>query len=117
MARLHLVDGGDRRRLTTSVAPALRIVLSGSTRHDGDWIAIIVLIVVRLAGSCCSGSFTFFRRGRGEAPHPEGRDYDALLLSLAFGGLLWPIAWLWLYAAIGYKLAYGTRNMKIISTR
>jgi len=31
------------------------------------------------------------------------------LLSLAFGGLLWPIAWLWAYTKpVGYKLAYGT---------
>ena len=31
------------------------------------------------------------------------------LLSLVFGGLLWPIAWLWAYTKpVGYKLAYGT---------
>ena len=31
------------------------------------------------------------------------------LLSLAFGGLLWPLAWLWAYTKpVGYKLAYGT---------
>ena len=32
-------------------------------------------------------------------------------LSLFFGGLLWPIAWLWAYTKpIGYKLAYGTEK-------
>ena len=31
------------------------------------------------------------------------------LLSLFFGGLLWPIAWLWAYSKpVLYKMAYGT---------
>jgi len=31
------------------------------------------------------------------------------LLSLVFGGLLWPIAWLWAYTRpVAYKIAYGT---------
>ncbi len=31
------------------------------------------------------------------------------LLSLVFGGLLWPLAWLWAYTKpVGYKMAYGT---------
>jgi hypothetical protein len=31
------------------------------------------------------------------------------LLSLVFGGLLWPIAWLWAYTKpVAYKAAYGT---------
>jgi len=31
------------------------------------------------------------------------------LLSLVFGGLLWPIAWLWAYSKpVLYKMAYGT---------
>ena len=33
------------------------------------------------------------------------------LLSLAFGGLLWPLAWLWAYTKpAGYRLAYGTEK-------
>ena len=31
------------------------------------------------------------------------------LLSLVFGGLLWPIAWLWAYTRpTAYRMAYGT---------
>ena len=31
------------------------------------------------------------------------------LLSLVFGGLLWPIAWLWAFTKpVSYKAAYGT---------
>jgi len=42
--------------------------------------------------------------------HPQTQAIQVLcLLSLVFGGLLWPIAWLWAYTKpFGYKLAYGT---------
>jgi uncharacterized protein DUF3302 len=44
--------------------------------------------------------------------HPQVQAIQTLcLLSLAFGGLLWPIAWLWAYTRpVGYKLAYGTEK-------
>jgi hypothetical protein len=42
--------------------------------------------------------------------HPQLEAIKTLcLLSLVFGGLLWPLAWLWAYTKpVGYKLAYGT---------
>ena len=42
--------------------------------------------------------------------HPQFEAIRTLcLLSLAFGGLLWPLAWLWAYTKpVGYKMAYGT---------
>ena len=42
--------------------------------------------------------------------HPQAQAIQTLcLLSLVFGGLLWPIAWLWAYSKpVMYKLAYGT---------
>lgn len=42
--------------------------------------------------------------------HPQTEAIKTLcLLSLVFGGLLWPIAWLWAYVKpIGYQGAYGT---------
>jgi hypothetical protein len=42
--------------------------------------------------------------------HPQRQAIQTLcLLSLVFGGLLWPLAWLWAYTKpVGYKLAYGT---------
>ena len=41
--------------------------------------------------------------------HPQADAIKTLcLLSLVFGGLLWPIAWLWAYSKpVMYKLAYG----------
>ena len=42
--------------------------------------------------------------------HPQTHAIHCLcLLSLCFGGLLWPIAWLWAYTKpVMHKLAYGT---------
>ena len=42
--------------------------------------------------------------------HPQFEAIRTLcLLSLAFGGLLWPIAWIWAYTKpVMYKMAYGT---------
>jgi Protein of unknown function (DUF3302) len=42
--------------------------------------------------------------------HPQAKAIQVLcLLSLAFGGLLWPLAWLWAYTKpVLHKMAYGT---------
>ena len=42
--------------------------------------------------------------------HPQKDAIQTLcLLSLVFGGLLWPIAWLWAYTKpVSYRQAYGT---------
>jgi hypothetical protein len=42
--------------------------------------------------------------------HPQAQAIHTLcLLSLVFGGLLWPLAWLWAYSKpVLYKGAYGT---------
>jgi len=42
--------------------------------------------------------------------HPQAKAIQCLcLLSLFFGGLFWPLAWLWAYSKpVLHKLAYGT---------
>jgi hypothetical protein len=42
--------------------------------------------------------------------HPQAEAIKTLcLLSLVFGGLLWPVAWLWAYSKpVLYRMAYGT---------
>ncbi|MGO4391724.1 DUF3302 domain-containing protein [Variovorax sp. M-6] len=44
--------------------------------------------------------------------HPQRDAIKTLcLLSLVFGGMLWPIAWLWAFVKpIGYQSAYGTEK-------
>jgi CBS domain containing-hemolysin-like protein len=46
--------------------------------------------------------------------HPQFEAIRTLcLLSLVFGGLLWPIAWVWAYSKpVMYKLAYGTDKVR-----
>ncbi|CAB3730660.1 MULTISPECIES: DUF3302 domain-containing protein [Achromobacter] len=41
--------------------------------------------------------------------HPQAEAIKSLcLLSLVFGGMLWPFAWLWAHTRpVGYRLAYG----------
>jgi CBS domain containing-hemolysin-like protein len=45
--------------------------------------------------------------------HPQTAAIQCLcLLSLVFGGLLWPIAWLWAYSKpVMHKMAYGTDKL------
>jgi CBS domain containing-hemolysin-like protein len=42
--------------------------------------------------------------------HPQAKAIQTLcILSLFFGGLLWPLAWLWAYSKpVLYRMAYGT---------
>src|SRR5688572_16801655 len=46
--------------------------------------------------------------------HPQAEAIKTLcLLSLVFGGLLWPLAWLWAYSRpVLYKMAYGTDRVE-----
>jgi CBS domain containing-hemolysin-like protein len=46
--------------------------------------------------------------------HPQAKAIQCLcLLSLAFGGLLWPLAWLWAYSKpVLYKMSYGTDKVE-----
>jgi CBS domain containing-hemolysin-like protein len=46
--------------------------------------------------------------------HPQAKAIQTLcLLSLVFGGLLWPLAWLWAYSKpVLYKMAYGTDTVE-----
>jgi hypothetical protein len=46
--------------------------------------------------------------------HPQFEAIRTLcLLSLVFGGLLWPLAWLWAYSKpVMYKLAYGSDTIR-----
>lgn len=74
-------------------------------------IAWVVLIVVPFVGI---GAFLLVHilpeKIAEKKEHPQAKAIQCLcLLSLVFGGLLWPLAWLWAYTKpVLYKLAYGT---------
>ena len=76
-----------------------------------DVLAIVVLIIVPIVGITVFWLVHVLPEKIAEKRHhPQAPAIKTLcLLSLVFGGLLWPIAWLWAYSKpVLYKMAYGT---------
>ena len=110
------------RRLATAVTaaaltlfaagPACASLFSGDALDAvADAIAIVVLIVVPIVVIVVFWLVHVLPEKLAEKRHhPQTAAITTLcLLSLVFGGLLWPIAWLWAFTRpVAYKLAYGT---------
>ena len=110
------------RRLTTRAALVLALCLYPATAQASflspeledklaGFLALFVLFVVPVV------LITLFwmvhvlpEKIAHKRHHPQFEAIRTLcLLSLVFGGLLWPLAWLWAYSKpVMYKLAYGT---------
>jgi len=76
-----------------------------------DWMAIFVLIVVPVVVIVVFWMVHVLPERLAEKRHhPQAQAIQVLcLLSLVFGGLLWPIAWLWAFTRpVAYRMAYGT---------
>ena len=76
-----------------------------------DVIAVVVIIFVPIAAIYLFWKVHILPEQIAEKrQHPQKDAIRILcLLSLVFGGLLWPIAWIWAYSKpVVYKLAYGT---------
>ena len=76
-----------------------------------DWIALFVLFVVPIGAIVLFWLVHILPEKIAEnRHHPQKQAINTLcLLSLAFGGLLWPIAWLWAYSRpVAFRIAYGT---------
>jgi hypothetical protein len=76
-----------------------------------DWLSIFVLIIVPVAGIAVFWLVHILPEVIAEKKHHPQKDAikTLCLLSLVFGGLLWPLAWLWAYSKpVMHKLAYGT---------
>jgi len=76
-----------------------------------DILAIVVLIIVPVVAIVVFWLVHVLpERFAEKRHHPQTDAITTLcLLSLVFGGLLWPIAWLWAFTRpVGYKAAYGT---------
>jgi CBS domain containing-hemolysin-like protein len=74
-------------------------------------IAWLVLILVPIIGIAVFWLVHILPEKIAEKKHhPQAKAIQTLcLLSLVFGGLLWPLAWLWAYSKpVLYKMAYGT---------
>ena len=97
---------------TLAALPARASLFSGEALDQvADVMAIVVLIIVPIV------AITVFwlvhvlpERFAEKRHHPQAAAIQVLcLLSLAFGGLLWPLAWLWAFTKpVAYRVAYGT---------
>ena len=98
----------------TLASPALaRASLLSPEAEDtmAKYIALFVIFVIPVAGIVVFWLVHILpEKIAHQRHHPQFEAIRTLcLLSLAFGGLLWPLAWLWAYTKpVGYKLAYGT---------
>ncbi|HKQ31081.1 MAG TPA: DUF3302 domain-containing protein [Burkholderiales bacterium] len=76
-----------------------------------DVITVIVIIFVPMAGIYLFWKVHILPEQVAEKrQHPQKDAIRILcLLSLVFGGLLWPLAWIWAYSKpVLHKIAYGT---------
>jgi CBS domain containing-hemolysin-like protein len=92
--------------------PAHASLLSGGALDTAaDVLSWVVLIVVPVVGIAVFWLVHILPEKIAEQKkHPQAKAIQVLcLLSLVFGGLLWPLAWLWAYTKpVLHKMAYGT---------
>lgn len=91
--------------------PSSAWAMEGLEEKIADVMVWIVLVVVPLAGIYLFWKVHILPEVFAEKNHhPQKHGIQVLcLLSLVFGGMLWPFAWLWAFMKpVGYKLAYGT---------
>ena len=98
--------------LLLAPAPAHASLFSGEALDTvADWIAIVVLIVVPVVVIVVFWIIHILPEKIAEKRHHPQKDAINTLcvLSLFFGGILWPLAWLWAYSKpVAYRMAYGT---------
>jgi hypothetical protein len=107
-ARVAGVAGG----LALLPGAASAAIFHGETLDKvADVMAIIVLIVVPITVIVLFWLVHVLpEKIAHKRHHPQLEAIKTLcLLSLVFGGLLWPLAWIWAYSKpVLYKMAYGT---------
>ena len=106
-ARLAILAG-----LAAVAAPAHASLLHGETLDKvANVLAWVVLVLVPVVGITVFWLVHILPEKIAEKRnHPQAKAIQVVcLLSLAFGGILWPLAWLWAYTKpVLHKLAYGT---------
>jgi hypothetical protein len=98
--------------LALAARPVQASFLSGDALDTmADILAIVVLLVVPAIVIVLFWIVHVLPEKIAHKRHHPQRDAITCLclLSLVFGGLLWPLAWIWAYTKpVGYRLAYGT---------
>jgi CBS domain containing-hemolysin-like protein len=99
-----------------AAAPAHASLFSGDTLDFvADILAWVVLVIAPVIAITVFWLVHILPEKIAEQRHhPQASAIKTLcLLSLFFGGLLWPLAWLWAYSKpVLYKMAYGTDTVK-----
>jgi CBS domain containing-hemolysin-like protein len=99
-----------------AAAPAHASLFSGDTLDFvADILAWVVLVIAPVIAITVFWLVHILPEKIAEQRHhPQAPAIKTLcLLSLFFGGLLWPLAWLWAYSKpVLYKMAYGTDTVK-----
>jgi CBS domain containing-hemolysin-like protein len=99
-----------------AAAPAHASLFSGDTLDFvADILAWVVLVIAPVIAITVFWLVHILPEKIAEQRHhPQAPAIKTLcLLSLFFGGMLWPIAWLWAYSRpVLYKMAYGTDTVK-----
>jgi len=92
--------------------PAHASFLSGDALATAaDYMAMLVLVVVPIVVIVVFWLVHVLPEKIAHKRHHPQKDAIQVLclLSLAFGGMLWPLAWLWAYTKpVLHKMAYGT---------
>ena len=98
--------------IALAAPPARAAFLAGEALDTAaDILAIVVLIVVPAIVIVLFWIVHVLPEKIAHKRHHPQRDAitTLCLLSLVFGGLLWPLAWIWAYTKpVGYRMAYGT---------
>jgi hypothetical protein len=92
-----------------TVAPVSALA-SGFEEGFADTVSWLVVIFVPIILVCLIWKVHVLPEVIAEKrQHPQKEAIKVLcIMSLLFGGLLWPFAWLWAYSKpVGYRLAYG----------
>jgi CBS domain containing-hemolysin-like protein len=97
---------------TLACAAAQASMFAGETLDSvANALAWVVLVIVPVVGIAVFWLVHILPEKIAEQRrHPQAKAIQTLcLLSLVFGGMLWPLAWLWAYSKpVLYKMAYGT---------
>jgi CBS domain containing-hemolysin-like protein len=119
----HMTSSSDRRaRTAIGIVFGVMMALSATPSHASMFkgealdtaanvLAWVVLVIVPIVGITVFWLVHILPEKVAEKKrHPQAKAIQVLcLLSLVFGGLLWPLAWLWAYSKpVMYKMAYGT---------
>ena len=95
-----------------AAAPAHASFMQGETlAKAANVIAIVVIVLVPIIAIVVFWLVHILpEKIAHKRHHPQQEAIQVLcLLSLVFGGLLWPLAWLWAYSKpVLHKMAYGT---------